>query len=372
MPGGAGEGRKLIGRRAQVTAGVSTFIPKPHTPFQWVPCDTIEQIRAKQDLLQARAARPGSQAQLERPRGHPAGSLAVARRPAHGRGDLPGLETRREVRRLEEHFRYDLWLQAFAEQPAWTRLSTPTAQRPLDEIFPWEHISTTVRKKFLTEDYLWSLQGKTRVDCRERCFACGILPTFADLRRQNPGEVWQCPEVKSKRIPVQRSDRLGSRIVAGDLMQRPMRVRITFAKTDAMRFTGHLDLHRAWERTFRRAGLPLAYTQGFSPHPRINLASALPLGFTSERELVDIWLEQELPASAVTAALERLPRRACASRMCRSSMTAPPPCRPSCLPRNITLPCSSRCPRSKSAWRSCSPAPACRASGAAKTTTCAR
>jgi hypothetical protein len=46
------------------------------------------------------------------------------------------------------------------------------------------------------------LQGKTRIDCRERCFACGILPHFADLRRANPGDVWQCPEVKSKRIPV--------------------------------------------------------------------------------------------------------------------------------------------------------------------------
>jgi hypothetical protein len=71
-------------------------------------------------------------------------------------------------------------------------------ERPLDEVFPWEHISTSVRKKFLAEDYLWSAQGKTRVDCRERCFACGILPTFADMRRENPGEVWQCPEVKSK------------------------------------------------------------------------------------------------------------------------------------------------------------------------------
>ena len=76
-------------------------------------------------------------------------------------------------------------------------------ERPIDETFPWEHISTSVRKKFLTEDYLWSLQGKTRVDCRERCFACGILPTFADLRRLNPGDVWQCPEVKSKQIPLQ-------------------------------------------------------------------------------------------------------------------------------------------------------------------------
>ncbi len=73
-----------------------------------------------------------------------------------------------------------------------------------------------------------------------------------------------------------------------------MRIRITFSKTPAMRYTGHLDLHRAWERTFRRAGLPLAYSQGFHPQPRINLACALPLGFTSECEIVDAWLDSDL------------------------------------------------------------------------------
>jgi hypothetical protein len=70
--------------------------------------------------------------------------------------------------------------------------------RPLDEAFPWDHIDTTVRKKFLAEDYQWSLRAETREDCREQCFACGILPTFANLRRQNPGEIWQCPDVRSK------------------------------------------------------------------------------------------------------------------------------------------------------------------------------
>lgn len=84
-----------------------------------------------------------------------------------------------------------------------------------------------------------------------------------------------------------------------------MRLRIGFSKNDLMRFTGHLDLHRAWERIFRRAGLPLAYTQGFSPHPRINLASALPLGFTSEAELVDVWLEEELSLDEIARSLTR-------------------------------------------------------------------
>ena len=71
-----------------------------------------------------------------------------------------------------------------------------------------------------------------------------------------------------------------------------------------MRYTGHLDLFRSWERTFRRSGLPLAYSLGFHPQPRLNLACALPLGFTSECEILDAWLECTLPLSEIQPALE--------------------------------------------------------------------
>ena len=74
-----------------------------------------------------------------------------------------------------------------------------------------------------------------------------------------------------------------------------MRIRITFSKSGAMQYVGHLDLHRSWERTFRRSGLPLAYSQGFHPQPRLNLACALPRGFTSQCEIFDAWLEQDVP-----------------------------------------------------------------------------
>jgi radical SAM-linked protein len=83
-----------------------------------------------------------------------------------------------------------------------------------------------------------------------------------------------------------------------------MRLRIKFAKTDAMRYIGHLDLFRAWERTFRRSGLPLAYSLGFHPQPRLNLACALPLGFTSECELVDAWLEVDLSLAEIRPSIE--------------------------------------------------------------------
>jgi radical SAM-linked protein len=73
------------------------------------------------------------------------------------------------------------------------------------------------------------------------------------------------------------------------------RCRLTFAKCDPMRFTGHLDLHHTWERMLRRAGAPVAHTQGFNPRQRISLGLALPLGFTSECELIDVWLEEPMP-----------------------------------------------------------------------------
>jgi radical SAM-linked protein len=70
-----------------------------------------------------------------------------------------------------------------------------------------------------------------------------------------------------------------------------MRLRIYFSKAGALRYTGHLDLQTLWERTVRRAGLPLSYTQGFHPGPKIQLASALPLGFIGCAEIVDIWID---------------------------------------------------------------------------------
>lgn len=72
-----------------------------------------------------------------------------------------------------------------------------------------------------------------------------------------------------------------------------------------MRFTSHLDLHRTWERTLRRANLPLTYSQGFKPHARINLTCALPLGFTSQNDVVEIQLDEEIPVQEVESRLRK-------------------------------------------------------------------
>jgi radical SAM-linked protein len=79
-----------------------------------------------------------------------------------------------------------------------------------------------------------------------------------------------------------------------------MRLRITFSKTGSLRYTGHLDLQTVWERTARRAGLSLAYTHGFHPGPRIQIASALPLGIAGSAEIVDLWLDTDPGEAAET------------------------------------------------------------------------
>jgi radical SAM-linked protein len=76
-----------------------------------------------------------------------------------------------------------------------------------------------------------------------------------------------------------------------------MRIRITFTKQGALRYTGHLDLHKLWERAARRAELPLAYSQGFHPQPKMNMAAALPLGFSSRCEVMDMRLEHDISLS---------------------------------------------------------------------------
>ncbi len=83
-----------------------------------------------------------------------------------------------------------------------------------------------------------------------------------------------------------------------------MRARITFTKQGALRYTGHLDLHRLWERAMRRADLPLSYSLGFHPQPKISLAAALPLGFSSLGEVLDVRFNEEIPTAEITSRLK--------------------------------------------------------------------
>jgi len=192
-------GRKVIGNRVNVHAGVSTFVPKPHTPFQWVPCDTIEQILAKQQLLKRELRGPGLKLNWNNPYETQLEAWFSRGDRRLGRVLLEAWKRGAKFDAWQEHFNYEAWQQAFEVCGLDPRFYTHRP-RLIDETFPWDHIDVAVKKQFLAEDYLWSLRGQTRVDCRERCFACGILPKFTQMRSQTSAEAWECPEVKPKHL----------------------------------------------------------------------------------------------------------------------------------------------------------------------------
>lgn len=193
------EGRKIHGSKANVNVGVSTFVPKPHTPFQWVPVDTMEQIRAKQDLLKSGTRVRGLRLKWNQPDE----TLFEA---FLSRGDRrlgPVIQRAWELGTKfdgwQEHYDHAAWEQAFAEAGLEMDFYTHRP-RKLDEVFPWDHIDVAVKKKFLIEDYLMSQQGETRHDCRDGCFACGILPKFTQARMETPADAWKCPPVVPKHL----------------------------------------------------------------------------------------------------------------------------------------------------------------------------
>ncbi|MCX6060236.1 MAG: TIGR03960 family B12-binding radical SAM protein [Chloroflexi bacterium] len=192
------EGRKAAGWKVKLNVGVSTFVPKPQTPFQWVACDTRENILEKQAMLKRQLLKDKN---IKLSWTNPEDTLLEA---WLTRGDRRMAEIIYSAWKNGAKFDAwgdqikirEAWLPAFEEHGLDPAFYTHR-QRRTDEVFPWEHITAAVRKNFLFQDFRQSLEGQIRVDCRLNCFACGILPTFANLRRENPGQGWKCPDVRS-------------------------------------------------------------------------------------------------------------------------------------------------------------------------------
>lgn len=192
-------GRKYHGGKAKVRVGVSTFVPKPHTPFQWAGLANLEDIRRKQELMRQ---------EFDGARGiifnwnEPEESLMEA---FLSRGDRRlgaviqrAWEKGTKFDAWREWHRPGLWREAFAEaglDPAWYAHRVRLA----DEIFPWDHIHAGVEKRWLLMDWYAAEKGETKVDCREHCYHCGILTAFKGLRANTPPTAWECPPIRNPR-----------------------------------------------------------------------------------------------------------------------------------------------------------------------------
>ena len=292
--------------RLNLNITISNFTPKPYTPFQWHSVSTAEFLR-RQDLLRAA---------FKRLRGLKVNFTDVrlsAMEDFVGRGDrrlAPVIEAAwRAGAGMDAWFEsldrtYAAWTGAIAEAGLEGRyrameLGGWSAVAALDrndlEAFcaqplSWDHIDTGIDKRWLAEDLQRALEAAVVPDCSfDGCTSCGVCGP--DLGHNI---VVPAPDVPEQ-IPTQAPP-----------SERVCRLRIQFAKTGSMALLSHLDLMRMLERALRRSGLPISFTGGFHPLPRIQIALALPLGCEANSEWMDLEFTDALAAETLITTLQPL------------------------------------------------------------------
>lgn len=185
-------GLRLRGNRVRVHVSVGTFIPKPHTTLQWTASEDPSTVQEKIDFLKEGTRK----AKIKLSYNKPDSTLLEAWLSRGDRRLADVIETAwkngAKFDAWDEGFQKEYWYDAF-EKDGIDPAFYVSRERDLDEVFPWDHISSGVFKAFLLEDYLMSQRGETRQDCREGCFACGILDCFAQVRPQAEDTYWGCP-----------------------------------------------------------------------------------------------------------------------------------------------------------------------------------
>jgi len=185
-------GKRIIGGSVKVHLGIASLIPKPHTPFQWLSVEKPDSIQEKLDLLKVGTRKAGIKMSYNIP-----DSTLLESWLSRGDRRLANViksawEKGAKFDAWGERDNLQIWRAAFEENQLDPEFYS-YRQRDLDEILPWDLINIGVSKKFLRRDFEWSQIGRTRQDCRESCFQCGILDSFGDIRPPETIGYWGCP-----------------------------------------------------------------------------------------------------------------------------------------------------------------------------------
>ena len=260
-------------RPQQLTVSVATFIPKPHTPFQWTPQAGLEEAKEKIQWLKDHLQLPRVRVKWQNP------EVSL----------LEGLWARGD-RRLSEllvkayekgcvfdgwsdQFRFDLWQQAISETGVDVDVYT-NRDRALSESLPWDHVAIGVTKAFLKTEWEKSVSEDVTPDCRwGACGACGVC----DHKKIAP-----CVHDKKDAASTVPNPAISG--LAPGLSSQYRKVHLVFTKTGPARFLGHLELANLMIRAIRRSGILVKYSEGFHPKPKLSFYDALPVGLQSYSE----------------------------------------------------------------------------------------
>lgn len=286
----------------QIVASTSFFVPKPFTPFQWASQCTEETFIEK-----AYQTRRAISEQLNQKRikysWHEADAAVMEG--VLARGDRRLSEVILKVYEKggyfdswSEYYKHERWAETIEECGLSVAFYT-TRARSLDEVFPWDFIDCGVTKEFLLREWAKARREETSENCRLKCQGCGAArfeggvctePKGATERRPEEGHETELKANKSQ--PKENETKPEENNAESERVQtaRPasIRLRVKFTKHGALRFIGHLDVMRYFQKAIRRAGIDVAYTAGYSPHQIMSFAAPLGIGLESNGEYMDI------------------------------------------------------------------------------------
>jgi len=177
-------GRKIQGKPPRVRVNVGTFVPKSHTPCQWLAQDREEQLLLKHDLLKQGLRRAGAQFSWQDPKTSQIEAILSRGDRRLGRVIHKAWEMGSKFDAWHEHFKYDNWLQALKECDL-DPVFYSNRERPIDELLPWQHIDIGVTQAYLKKEYQLMQQGTETPDCRhEICNACGLQRWHPDCQQK--------------------------------------------------------------------------------------------------------------------------------------------------------------------------------------------
>jgi radical SAM-linked protein len=290
--------KQYQGRQINVT--ISPFCPKPLTPFQWENQDSVETLTRKFALIKDNLRSKWINLKLTNFNVSMLENLL-------GRGGRPMnrviLEAWKRGCRLDgwsEHFKGEEWRSALEQEGIIMENGGGGSQPGLP--LPWGHLFFGIDEPYLLVERERAYRGETTSDCSEDCHRCGPYAAFCDsLKKQYDSDVFH-----RRTMDQGISSSPGSEIKYGRKKKaaasHPVpfaglgtRIRLKFAKNGLARFIGHLDMIRIFDRTLRRSQIPVAYTQGYHPHPKISFGYPLPHGMKSIAEYVDFSLSTVYP-----------------------------------------------------------------------------
>jgi radical SAM family uncharacterized protein/radical SAM-linked protein len=297
-----------------LTVSTSSFVPKPHTPFQWFAMEPMELLREKQHYLKRKLREANVSYKWHDVESSLLEAVFSLGGRELGRAIHRGYELRCRFDGWTEHLKFDRWMRAF-EETGIDPLAIANRARALDEPLPWDHIDIGVSKKFLQREYRKALEVRGTPDCHVGpCCACGEIcmpnwPTWAErvgITVHSSQLTVNSPKNAGSKCQVPSPDPAIRNSGPATRNEPPVqRIRFVFQKRGDLRFLSHLELMKALSRALRRAAIAVAYSYGYNPQPKLSVALALPVGVEGWRELADVELQRRLAPSELVERVNR-------------------------------------------------------------------